>query len=130
MDLADFEDGLDRYGADLTRWPSVARSAAEAFLEHSAEGRAALRAMAEVEAVLRSDRAPSTQGAATLAARAMRHVQDRPLHRMARGAGWAVTVTLALVLGLLVGGGTSEREDGPDHVMAASFETLGQTDVD
>lgn len=40
LSLAEFEAGLDRYGADLSRWPQELRSAGEALLAHPDEAKA------------------------------------------------------------------------------------------
>ncbi|WP_374385074.1 hypothetical protein [Dongia sp.] len=39
--MAEFEAGLDRYGADLSRWPPEIRAAGEALFVQSAEAKAA-----------------------------------------------------------------------------------------
>lgn len=41
MSLEAFEDGLDRYGADLARWPEALRPPAERLLAESSPARAA-----------------------------------------------------------------------------------------
>lgn len=129
MDFPTFEDCLDRYGADLAAWPPASRTAGAALLESSPEARAALRALGDIEALLRADR-PMAVAFDGVASRAMRARQDRPVRRTVRRAGWAVAAVAALVLGLFVGGVGPDHEDGPDHVMAAALDQAGQLDVD
>jgi hypothetical protein len=42
MDVAEFEDWLDRLGEDLSQWPDPQRQAARTLLENSAEARSLL----------------------------------------------------------------------------------------
>ena len=136
MDTRAFEEGLDRYGADLGRWPNDLRAAARDLLGRSAEAEAALAAMAEVEAFLQTS--PLETGSPAdltipndIAAAAMRHPQVRRMSPMARNARWAAAAAAALVLGVLVGNVRLETIDAsPDQVVAGALEATGTVDVD
>ena len=83
--------------------------------------------MSEIETLLREARPrPSDR----VAARAMDHRQVRRVPSAVRRAGWAAAAMIALLLGLFVGGAGPDREDGPDHVMTAAFDSAGAIDVD
>lgn len=129
MDLPDFEDGLDRFGADLATWPAALRSPASALIESSAAARATQADLREIEDLLRRDR-PTSLDTGVVASRAMRHRQDRPVRRAVRRTGWAAAAVIALILGLFVGGIGPDREDAPDHAITTAFEQLAPIDVD
>lgn len=129
MDLVAFEELLDRHGGDLAIWPREERGAALALLDTSAEARAALADMQLVEATLRADR-PAPASGGVVAARAMRQPQQRPTRPGPRRAGWAVAASCVLALGFYLGGSAVNRDEGPEHVVAAALETSGSIDVD
>ena len=52
MDLADFENALDRHGAELDRWPAPLAPQARELLEASAPARRLLEEARRLEAVL------------------------------------------------------------------------------
>ena len=63
----------------------------------------------------------------------MRQPQDRVVRRAMRTparAAFAVAALMTLVLGLVLGAGRAEQEDGPDRVLAAAFDVAGTVDVD
>jgi hypothetical protein len=97
---------LDERGGDIARWPVHLREGAQALLAGSAQARAALKAMEEVESLLVSAPAfgaPLDTG--TIAARATREPQTRrPLMIPAlRTASFAALGVMALAAGILIG---------------------------
>lgn len=131
MNLSAFENHLDRHGSDLVRWPSDMRAGAAALLETTPRARALLRAMEDVEALLRVRRAPSPEGVEMIAAMATRHRQLVPHRRLSRGAGWSAAAGIALFLGGILGGAAPQQhEDNPEVVLAASLDATGAIDVD
>ena len=130
MDLATFEDGLDRFGADLSAWPAADRAAGTTCLAADPAARAALAEAQQVETLLRAQRqAPPALDA--FATRAMAHPQARRVPLAARRAGWAAAAAAALVLGLYVGGiAVSQHEDTPEALMASGTDMLSPIDVD
>ncbi|MBE7220436.1 MAG: hypothetical protein INR64_18360, partial [Caulobacteraceae bacterium] len=63
MDIASFEDLVDRHGGDPARWPAPERGEAQALLAVSAAARTVLAATREVESVLRTPVAAASSGA-------------------------------------------------------------------
>ena len=132
MDLAAFEDLLDRYGGDLESWPSVHSKAATAFLATSSSAGRALDAMRMAEQVLRSTREVGAGGRVdAVAAASMRHRQQGASRRLALRAGLGAAAAALLVLGVSVGSvAASQHDDSPERLMAVSLDPPGSTDVD
>ena len=138
MDLPGFLDTLDRFGAVMANWPANLQGAAESLLARSPAARQALATMEEIEHLLRatSSRLPrggASHGIDALAAVAMRHRQGRPVFLAVRPATRAVFVAGAafmLGLGLVIGWGTNDSDEGPDHALAIAFDSAGSLDVD
>ena len=121
MNLEAFEDALDRYGGDLSRWPDELRNAAEALLQTEDQARSLLRAAQELDAVLAADPLPAVD--AGLADRIMQRVAEHEVgtenvraERFARRADrhWLrrlvptipkelVAVACGTIIGILVG---------------------------
>ena len=136
MDLSTFLDHLDSHGGDVAAWSNDARTGAEALMVHSAPARAALIATLEVERLMRAGAARGGAlgpGADVLAARAMRRPQDHatPLSSgPATRAMFAAAAVVALCLGVALGWGQGQHDDGPDRVLAIAFDPAGTVDVD
>ena len=133
MDLTAFEDYLDRWGGDMTAWPSETRVKAAALLERSDTARAALKVMTDLESILGSSVLLPSVDAGSIAAVAMRHRQERPISRwmlQTRRAGLATAAAVVLFLGIFLGQTTPSGEDGPDRVLAIAFDSTGASDVD
>ena len=136
MDLTAFLRCLDSRGGDLDTWPADARARAEVLMAESVTAKAAFLAMGDVERLLRATasrvdaRAPAVE---VLAAVALRRPQDRSTGRLVRPAARAVFAAAAvrvLCLGLTLGWGSGQQEDGPDRVLAIAFDTSGTVDGD
>lgn len=129
MNLAQFELFLDRHGADIEQWPLKDRHAARALAEHSTPARAALAAMRDIEAELRS---PAPREAAeainAIAAGAIRHPQIKT-HVNRQRAIWSAAAAAALLLGSAIGAFAPQDEISPSRLMSASF-SCGCADVD
>ena len=138
MDLPAFVDALDRYGAEPAAWPADVRSAAEPLLLRSAVARQAAASVAEIEYILRATSLDARGEAAgrgidASAAKAMRHRQDQPASPLARPVAralFAACAALMLGLGLVVGWGTGEPDEGPDHALAVALDGTGIIDAD
>jgi anti-sigma factor RsiW len=131
MNLAAFEDHLDRHGGDLARWPADLRETAAAFLAATPRAAAMHRAMTEVEATLKSMRVASSERGAAVAAVAMRQRQVAPQRGVARAAGWSAAAAVALFLGCMLGGlAPQPSEESVAGVLAASLDPTGAIDVD
>ena len=145
MDLAAFIHCLDSRGGDLDTWPADVRARAEVLMADSAmpgsAARAALRATRDVERWLRASAPrvdPRAPGVEALAAAAMRRHQDRSTWRhhpwrMARPAAratFAAAAVIVLCLGMTLGWGSGQQEDGPDRVVAMALDTSGAVDAD
>ena len=127
MELATFEDLLDRHGGDVACWPADVRVPAATLLEGSAEARALRDAMVEVEVVLRrSSTVAFAGGLDAIAARATRERQETPVRRFAFRAGWAAVATIVLAIGLSVGAHAPvEHEVSPARLMASALDFGG-----
>ena len=136
MDLATFLQCLDSLGGDLDTWPADLRARAEVFIAGSEPAKAAVLAMGDVERWLRASASrvdARAAGVDALAALAMRRPQDRPARRMARPAArvaFAAAAVIVLCLGLTLGWGSGQQEDGPDRVLAIALDTSGAVDAD
>ncbi len=133
MDLPAFLDALDRFGADFAAWPVDLRADAESLQARSPTARQAAATMGELERMLRATSFDTVAGFDDLAAIAMRHRQDRPsfpMARSARRAALAAGAVAMLGLGLVIGWGASEPDEGPDHALAVALDTTGSIDVD
>lgn len=75
MDLSEFSQGLETYGADFRRWPAGEAEAALALLQASPEAVALFAAAsADDAAIFDADAAPDP----ALTARILRRVDDEP----------------------------------------------------
>lgn len=83
FDENDFEDFLDRQGADPARWPPAAHSRATALLRSSARARALLAEAQRLEEAL-GDAFPWAQAPPGLAARILAKVSEAP-----QGGAWS-----------------------------------------
>lgn len=127
-DIREFLDRLDRYGGTLDDWPPLARAAADAVLEASAEARAQLASMRRAEAALADTQGMSAATASMLAVRAMQSRQEGRRERAARRLSWAVAGALALVAGLCVGA-LPRTDEGPSDLVTAALDQSGGHDV-
>ncbi|HEY0329023.1 MAG TPA: hypothetical protein VGC77_07960 [Rhodopseudomonas sp.] len=75
INVADFQDLLDRLGDDLSGWPMPQRQTAEALLRDSDEARAMLE---EARLLRRALAAPPVRASAALTDRIMRAIQPAP----------------------------------------------------
>lgn len=76
MDLAEFEDLVDRFGDDIGRWPPERRAAAQAYLATSGEARALLRQAGELRQMFET--APRPMAPPDLAARILARAVAEP----------------------------------------------------
>ena len=135
MDIAGFEDNLDRYGGDLERWPTRERTAADELLAVSSAAQALLAEMRVVEVALvrASSMQPDKGDIDRLVARASAGHQETRARRMVLRAGVGTAAAAALALGILVGGlwpAPATHDMSPDRVLAAALDTGGAGDVD
>jgi hypothetical protein len=117
MDIAEFEDLLDRLGDDVSRWPESQRRAAEALVAESAEARALLAEAAMLRGALSSRPVRAPAGLADrIVARAVQPVPApkvvdnvSAVARLSRvlSIGWkplaAICLPLCFLFGILVG---------------------------
>ena len=130
MNVAEFEDWLDRLGEDVSRWPESQRQAALALLRDSAEAQALLE---ESRALRRALAAPKLRAPAGLADRiAAQTTAARPVPAPVQKASLkappprfaariyrsfpAVALSLCFLLGLLVGVFSPSREAELDQI--------------
>lgn len=73
MEIADFEDLLDRLGEDMSSWPAPQQQAAANFLRSSAEARSAL---AQARLLRQALSAPQSRAEAGLTERIMQGVRE------------------------------------------------------
>jgi len=101
--LKRFEQILDAYGADPSRWPEGERAQAEAFLAGSAEAQAMAQGAHELDGWLNT--ATAHAPSELLQRRVLKAAPGAPRHVFgwASGAGWAAAAAAGLVLGLSVG---------------------------
>lgn len=133
MNLSQFEDNLDRFGADMSAWPAALRAPAADLAATDPAARAALRTMQEIEAVFAvpPPAAAETSPASALAARAMRHRQIQPVRPAIRRAAWASAAAAALVLGVFIGDlAPRQRDESPSTVFAAAFDMPSDDNVE
>lgn len=115
MTPREFAAALERWGADMARWPEAERAAAVCLLDRSAEARTRLREAARLEGFIRANDPAGGLDAAALA-RVERCVRARlPASAPRRGGpGWpevgrrwlprfAVSIATAAALGLIIG---------------------------
>ena len=88
FDENDFEDFLDRQGADPARWSPAAHSRATALLRSSARARAVLAEAQRLEEVL-GDAFPSLPAPPGLAARILAKASEAP-----QGGTWTERLTI------------------------------------
>ncbi len=132
MNLAAFEDLIDRHGGDLDTWPAALRREAAAFAAASTAASKALDAMRAAEHVLAATRVTGAAASGeAFAASAMRHRQHRASSRLAVRTGWGAAAAAMLVLGVAVGNlAPRQHDDSPERLMALSLDSGGATDVD
>jgi hypothetical protein len=132
MTQPEFEAALDRWGADLSRWPARQARLAEAHLAASPDAHRSLMAARRSEAYLgglQHHQAPARLADRITAAAA--HRQPDPLERLATwlsGAFWrpAALASVLLLSGYLTGIST---HDNLDTELADSVATLAFTDL-
>ena len=100
MDLAEFEDMLDRYGDDMGRWTPERRTAAEHLLTTSPEARTAFRRARALARQFADE--PRITAPVDLSARILARAAAMPEPTPPRGArlasgGWALRVAAVLV---------------------------------
>jgi hypothetical protein len=126
MNVAEFEDWLDRLGEDVSRWPEPQRQAALALLKDSVEAQTLLE---ESRALRRALAAPKLRAPAGLADRiAAQATAARPVQKASLKAPPprfaaqiyrsfpAVALSLCFLLGLLVGVFSPSREAEIDQI--------------
>jgi hypothetical protein len=131
MNVAEFEDWLDRLGEDVSRWPESQRQAALALLKDSAEAQTLLE---ESRALRRALAAPKLRAPAGLADRiaAQATTAAQPVPAPVQKASLkappprfaariyrsfpAVALSLCFLLGLLVGAFSPIREAEIDQI--------------
>ena len=74
MNLERFQDALDTYGGDLSRWPDALARSAETLLSQEPAARALLQQAKSLDAVLAPDEMPAVESALT--DRIMRRVAE------------------------------------------------------
>lgn len=74
MTLERFQDALDTYGGDLSRWPDALARSAETLLSHEPAARALLQQAKLLDAALAPDELPAVESALT--DRIMRRVAE------------------------------------------------------
>jgi hypothetical protein len=120
MNLAEFEDCIDRLGTALDGWPAEARAGAEALLAASAEARRLLGLARGLDSLFAVETCPPPPAVAVILARA---TAPRPsaLARLTAllfpgvgGPVWlpAASLGACLVLGVVLGSGLAPRRDG------------------
>ena len=128
MTVDDFNDLLDRCGADPARWPPGAQVAAQRLLMASEPARAAHAALGAAEAALAMTRARD-DGPADFAARAMLAPQ---VPHWASAAARRRSVSLAVAASLVLSVGLAEgawgpRSDDPSQVLSAALFASGES---
>ena len=122
MTLQGFEDALDRYGADIDRWPVDLRAPGRALMEQHPEARRLLAESRQLEAALMEIVRPVPLAADRLGRllanlHARRTVVD-PVVALARPrAAFAITMaaTVMFVLGAWSGVAVSQANDDTDQ---------------
>ena len=114
MNLGEFHDHLDRWGADLTDWPTAAAGAGRALLETSADARASWRTARAIDrhlAAQREHRAPSSLPGRI--AQARRGAARPGLLEQLWWPLWrpALIALLPLALGFTIGQQSTEADD-------------------
>lgn len=98
MDMDRFTDLLDAWGADLGRWPSAEREAADRLLESSTAARALLREAAHVDALLLNAALPEIEPSDALRSRVLAHMQTGVATHPVIASGWRSQIVEALAL--------------------------------
>lgn len=130
MTRRDFEAALDRWGADLTRWPDPEARRAKAYLDREPDARAMLHAAEQLDTFLNTLRRhePPAGLAARIAAHAPARGQAERLLAWFTGPLWrpvAVAATL-IVGGFLAGTLTAGTVDSE---LADAVVNLALTDL-
>jgi hypothetical protein len=123
MDVAEFEDWLDRLGEDLSRWPDPQRQAAHTLLESSAEARALLEESVVLRDALAAPkfRAPSGLADRIVAQAARMDPAPKPESELPGGAPpevpswnyrWLPAMALSICFLVGVGFGVFNRSKG------------------
>lgn len=133
MTPLEFDQALDRWGADLDRWPPDAAAAGRDRLAHDREARRRLQAALAVEAHLQSLKPHAAP--AHLAARIAARAGERPpADGLERALGWltdrfwrpALLAMLITTAGYLTG---MAVEDPLDPELAENVMTLAFSDI-
>jgi ferric-dicitrate binding protein FerR (iron transport regulator) len=115
MTLEEFEDALDRYGADLAGWPEALRAEAERLVASSPEAERLYRQAERLDRLFSPGFVPPPPSVARIVAHATQPIRLRLMARIERalgfdlfGFGWAHAGGLAacLLIGLAIGTAT------------------------
>jgi hypothetical protein len=132
MTLDEFGEGLDRYGAELARWPAPHRAQAEALLRADGEAARLLAEAGAVAATLAQAMRPLPLDAAAagrIVAAALGQETAAAASGLPAGGRLAALAALALVIALGLGflaGSLAPAEDDEDTVAVLVFG--GDTD--
>jgi hypothetical protein len=138
MTLEEFEDALDRYGADFVGWPEALRLEAEQLLKNSSQADRLYRQAWQFDRLFSPDFVPPPPSVARIVARATQPIRLRLMARIERalgfdlfGFGWAHAGGLAacLLIGLAIGTATpKQRPLSPGLLDMAMGAHLDQAD--
>lgn len=137
MRLDELEQGLDRYGGNLDRWPDGLRADAEALIARDPKAARVAHHAARLDALLADAMAAAPvdtamMGRTIAGIRTSAHHEPvlRPTPRLAAWAGVAVVAFLCAgyVVGLAVPA-TSSSEDTLASLMFGSWQSSSNTDI-
>jgi len=131
------EEGLDRYGGDLTRWPAALRAEAEALTARDAGAARLVAAAARLDDTLAEAMRPMPVDAA-LIGRIVAHIGDgfhhdvavRPTGRLVAWAGAAMVAFLVTGYAAGVALPASQGEDAFAGLMFGNSASSTATDTD
>ena len=140
-----FQDALDRYGADLEKWPPKARARAESWLAGSSQARELLAEARRLDDVLRADRPGASAKRHALRQRILSAVSERAgSTSQGRGGGalveaarrwihahWlrpALAASASLALGFVIGLGTLPEDSLAEDLTWASFDYVYESE--
>lgn len=129
MNLAEFVDGLERYGCNINHWPQPMRAPAEELLAHADAALQAHSAMARVEDSLLASPPTPLADIGNLIAQATKHRQRSLAYNLAPRLGWAAAAVLAFCLGLGFGA-TASHDDIASNIIEMAFSPFESIDVD
>jgi hypothetical protein len=129
MTLAEFLDGLERYGCNINHWPQPMRGPAEGLLAHAGAALQAHSAMARVEDSLIASQPTPLPDIGNLIDEAARHRQRSLVRDLAPRLGWAAAAVLAFCLGLGFGA-TASHDDIASNIIEMAFSPFESIDVD